>query len=220
MDELLMEKIDQLIMGKLDPDEEVQLLDLIDSDAALKEHYIAAKAVNAAMEMEIASDLRAYLAGTDVISQVTLKEKPRLIPLFLIGTAATILILILATTTAYYSLSDASIANNYKIASVAVRGAVEQQDVYFNEAVSAFYKDDYENAISSLALIENEEGIINEEKEWLTALIYLKSTGSKSQEFKTSLDQILTNENHEYYKQAERLQGELSSFWKKLVFSK
>lgn len=210
------EAFDDLLMGKLDSNEEAILLNKIAEDPELRKAYAAEKASRAAFEMQISEDTRDFLSSlSDKLEEDGFKGRRRL--LFVYGIAASLFLLILSTITINISHNDQALAAAYKIQSVHVRSADSQEDILFNSALKSYYDKDFKTADSKLSETHSNETIISDNISWLQMLITLEMEGSKSDSFKEQLKSIKNNEKHEFHHKALALDKELNMFWMNFV---
>ena len=210
-------KLELLFSGELDSTEASSFLEEIKGDEALHKGYLAYKASHAAFEYEIANDTRDFvgqLLEEDIRNE---KQKPSTKILYIAGIAASFLILVLSIFSVNLSHNDIAIADKYNINSIAARNSGGFQDTNFSEAVQAYFGNDFDKAREKLLQPSEEDAIVNDYKDWLSLMLDLKDKGSKSQEFHSKLDEILGNENHEFYFQALKLKNEFNRFWQKFV---
>jgi len=176
----------------------------------------AERAAEAAFENEIAKDTKLFLNSLEK----TKVEKPRRRTLYLVGLAASVLILMASLITINISHSDSAIAANYNINQMVSRTGENVNDSKFTDAVRSYYEKDYTRAQSLLEEAESSDERVNNYKEWLSLLIALRTSGSNSDTFTSQLEQILSNEDHVFYSQAENMNQDLKLFWRTMVIRK
>ena len=220
MNEIDIEKIDKLIAGELSSKESEELLGRIEKEEDLKIHYKAAKASMAAVEHQIAKETRPFLQELINREELHVNKLPRKRILYFTGIAASFLILIASVLTINLSHSDESLANNYNINAIAARENHNFDNENFKNAISLYFKGDFQNAERELTLIKDEDPLLNEYKSWLSLMIALKYKGSNSEDFQSNLRSILNNSDHEFNNEAQDLDKQLNLFWRTFVVKK
>lgn len=212
--------IERFLDGDLSAEEKDEFLARLEVEEDLRNELAAEKSARAAFEYQIAEDTRA-LAREWVDKDIQKRaEKPRTLPLYITGIAASLLILVTCVWSINYSHGDFALADNYHINAFASRDGNEFSDPTFTEAVKAYYRNDFDQARSILSQHSTDLQIVEQNKDWLELLLSLKTEGSDSESFRKRLSEITDNENHEFYGPAHQLQDDLNLFWRRFVVKK
>lgn len=89
-------------------------------------------------------------------------------------------------------------------------------------ATAQYEAENYEDAITSAETLlaqESKSATMRFDAEWLFVQSKL-AQGELDTAFETQLEAIATNDSHDYQMEAQELQAQLNSFWRKLVFKK
>ncbi len=212
------DKIQDLVSGKLSGSEEMEVQASINENVELQEYYQLLLLSEKAIEEEIASEHRSFLKSKSETTQKNQTKGNTII--YWIGIAASVIILVLSISTANLSFTDGDLADQYTYNTISIRSADSEEDIIFNQAQKAYRDGDYEKVWAKLNDIVLSGSLLEKDKEWLTAVTYLKTEGSESDSFKNSVSKITSDPQHPYHEDALKLMSELQSFWRLFVVKK
>ncbi len=175
----------------------------------------AERAANAVFEKQISEDSRQFLNSLEYE-----KEKPSRRILYVTGLAASILVLVASLVTINISHSDSAIAEAFGINQINARSGEDIYNATFTDAVQAYYSKNYQESSKLLNGLDLDDKKVSDYKDWLSLLITLQTAGSDSESFYIQMDKIISDENHEFHLQAQKMTKKIKPFWHFLIFSK
>lgn len=217
MDEIK-DKIQDLVSGRLSVSEEKEVRAVMEQNETLSNYYQLLLLSESAIEEDIASEHRTFLKSLSNNAEKTQPRNNNII--YWIGIAASILILVISIITANLSLTDGDLADQYTYNTISIRSADSEEDIIFNQAQKAYRDGEYELLWEKLNNIQAEGSLLEKDKEWLTAITYLKTEGSNSESFRKSISEITEDTQHPYHEDAVKLISELQSVWRVFVVKK
>lgn len=217
------EKIDMYLEGTLSESEQKIVSQAIENDPLVEGFYQDHLLVRAMTQKMEKDDLIKSMKEIDQKFSETSKKKTNAFnkKWWLIVITLTFFIIVGTFIKRLSELEPSMVAMDYAVnsAPIKVRGENnrnEMQEEYYahmHTGQDFFRQKEYKKARDAFKNIQELGDVMKENKEWMIALTHYAESGKNHPIFKTTLNRITANPEHNAYKKAIALETKISSFW-------